>query len=112
MNQGLTQQNSALQLRLGLAEKMLSLKSLEAEESMRHVVDQMEIHLENLKGDYLTSIIGRIKKHVSRATVCMEAESQEQSLACLYSRDVTQGNSVMAVTQEVMKTFGTLLKQL
>lgn len=39
MNQGLTQQVQALQLRIGLAEKMLSLRSLEAEEAMSHVVE-------------------------------------------------------------------------
>ena len=51
-----------LSKKLGLAEKIMSLRTHEMIDSIDHVVKELDGHLENLKGDYLKQIIKRIKR--------------------------------------------------
>jgi len=50
---------------LNLAEKIMKLRALETNDSIDMIVKELENHLENLKGDFLTQIINRIKKNKS-----------------------------------------------
>lgn len=86
-----------------LAEKLLKLKSFEINGSIDFIVKELESHLENLKGDFLTQIINRIKNASSKMKVC------ESSPYCVYTQDVGK-NHLQTICQEIMKTFSTLLK--
>lgn len=98
-------QNKALSQRIILAEKLLKLRSLEITDCTHFIVKELEGHLENLKGDFLTQIINRIKDASRNLEVC------NSSPYCPYTLDMSK-NHLQSICQEVMKTFSTLLKQL
>ena len=74
-------------------------------ESIEHILSELDLHLENLKGDYLIQIIKKIRKLGNKIQSCSTSEY------CTVTRDFSS-NHMLTVTQEVMKTFATLLKQL
>jgi len=50
-----------IEKRLRLAEHMVKLRSLEMSDAVEFIAQQLESHLENLKGDYLIGIIKNIR---------------------------------------------------
>lgn len=72
-------------------------------QSIDYIVKEFESHLENLKGDFLTQIIDRIKNANNNLKVC------NSSPYCLYTVDASQ-NHLFKICKEVMQTFSTLLK--
>ena len=60
----------AIAKRLVLAEKILTLKSMETSESLEYIVNELEGHMENLKGDYLKQIIASIRQKEQQIRIC------------------------------------------
>jgi hypothetical protein len=82
----------------------MSLRTHEMSDSIDHIIKELDGHLENLKGDYLKQIIKRIKRTQDKIKICDSNGSY-----CPYTRDMSS-NHMLTVCQEVMSTFGTLLK--
>ena len=82
----------------------MSLRTIEMSDSIDHIVKELDGHLENLKGDYLKQIIKRIKRTQDKIRICDSTTSY-----CPYTRDMSK-NHMLEVCQEIMSTFGTLLK--
>jgi hypothetical protein len=61
--------------------------------------------MENLKGDYLLQIIKSIKQKEQQLRVC------DKNQVCALTLDYSK-NYIFEAIQEIMSTFGTLLKQL
>lgn len=79
-------QNKALSQRIILAEKLLKLRSLEITDCTHFIVKELEGHLENLKGDFLTQIINRIKDASRNLEVC------NSSPYCPYTLDMSKNH--------------------
>ena len=74
---------------------MLKLRASEINQSIQYIVKEFESHLENLKGDFLTQIINRIKAANKNLTIC------DSSPYCLYTVDVGK-NHIFSICKEVM----------
>jgi len=74
-------------------------------DSADHVIQEIESHIEMLKGEYLQGIVGEIRDIKSKIQIC------KKSKMCQLSADVSK-NYIYEICRCIMKMFTTMMKQL